>query len=344
MMAGSPAIRIATQGGGKAPDAAPASGRSGFPAAMVAATSGGPRPAPGGAAAAAGETAPAGRDAREAAEDPGIAAVLATLFPANPVAVTPPSGEGAGAESLELEDLSGLGEQGEDLLQTADGMADALAVQPEADLDAAAEAEDQLLRNLAKELSLAREGAGALRASVDARAPTGIDAPAGSAASHAATQLPALASTTTVAQATAAAAAEQAALRSPVGSPRWAEELGSRLVMMSTRGQNEGSLSLAPEHLGPLEVRISMNQQTANVWFGAHHPDTRAALAEALPRLREMLADAGLSLGQSGVSHEAPRQEHSQSASLHVDESVAGSVTPLAAAPRALSGLLDLYA
>jgi len=99
-----------------------------------------------------------------------------------------------------------------------------------------------------------------------------------------------------------------AAVKSHVGTPGWSEEVGSRLVMMSLRGQHEGSLSLSPEHLGPLEVRISVSQDRADVWFGAQHADTRAALADALPRLRELFAASGLSLGQAGVSHDMPRQ------------------------------------
>ena len=88
-----------------------------------------------------------------------------------------------------------------------------------------------------------------------------------------------------------------------------------------------------------------MNQQTANVWFGAHHADTRAALAEAMPRLREMLAEAGLSLGQSGVSQEAPRQQRAREDYVPAGETVNGTAMPVApAAPRVLNGLLDLYA
>ena len=56
------------------------------------------------------------------------------------------------------------------------------------------------------------------------------------------------------------------------------------------------SLRLWPEHLGPLEVRITMNDDQASVWFGAAHADTRAAIENALPRLRELFASQGLSL------------------------------------------------
>src|SRR5690606_31118744 len=123
-------------------------------------------------------------------------------------------------------------------------------------------------------------------------------------------------------------------LRAAVGTPQWADELGSRLVMMSTRGQHEGSLTLSPEHLGPLEVRISVQQTNAQVWFGAQHADTRAALAEALPRLREMFAEAGLSLGQAGVSQEAPRR---QADPLAADASFRGDAELAAPEPAAVT-------
>lgn len=144
------------------------------------------------------------------------------------------------------------------------------------------------------------------------------------------------------------AAGSEHVLRSAVGTPRWAEEMGNHLVLMSARGQQEGSLTLTPEHLGPLEVRISVNQNTANVWFGAQHADTRAALAEALPRLREMFDQAGLSLGHAGVSQEAPRQERREArqefASLNGVDAPASEHEVPATVRRINRGLLDTYA
>lgn len=153
-------------------------------------------------------------------------------------------------------------------------------------------------------------------------------------------------SAVTIAPATSANSLEQA-LRSQVGSPRWADELGTRLVVMSARGQQEGSLTLSPEHLGPLEVRISVHQNTANVWFGAQHADTRAALTDALPRLRELFGDAGLSLGHAGVSEEAPRQSAAANpAHPQADDPAETALArPAPVSVRQLaSRLLDLYA
>src|SRR5690606_20688457 len=98
---------------------------------------------------------------------------------------------------------------------------------------------------------------------------------------------------------------------------------------------------------GPLEVRISMNQNTAHIWFGAQHADTRAVLAETLPRLREMFAEAGLSLGHAGVSQEAPGQDAGRTLPLQrrLDEQLATQATTAPTeVSRPLSGLLDLYA
>ncbi|MET0282462.1 MAG: flagellar hook-length control protein FliK, partial [Steroidobacteraceae bacterium] len=145
----------------------------------------------------------------------------------------------------------------------------------------------------------------------------------------------------------AAAPGVQQAVHSAVGSPRWANEVGNHLVMMSARGQQEGSLSLSPDHLGPLEVRISVSQNTANVWFGAQHADTRAALTEALPRLRELFADAGLALGHAGVSQQAPRQQqhaHQPSAVGSVDAAGPARDAQPAAVHRLTRGLVDTYA
>jgi flagellar hook-length control protein FliK len=144
-----------------------------------------------------------------------------------------------------------------------------------------------------------------------------------------------------------AAAPLRAAIREPVGSPRWAEGISSRLVLMSVRGQQEGSLTLTPEHLGPLEVQISVNKDTANVWFGAQHAETRAALTDAMPRLRELLAASGLSLGQSGVSEQAPRRATPEASGR------AAGATPELSAPAEVAapawrplraGLVDTYA
>jgi flagellar hook-length control protein FliK len=117
----------------------------------------------------------------------------------------------------------------------------------------------------------------------------------------------------------------------PVGTAAWANEIGSRMTMMVDQGKHTASLRLSPEHLGPLEIRISMKDDQASVWFGATHADTRAAIENALPRLRELFAAQGLSLADANVSREPPRQQPNPAAQsstaggLSTDEGVAAT-------------------
>jgi flagellar hook-length control protein FliK len=101
--------------------------------------------------------------------------------------------------------------------------------------------------------------------------------------------------------------AARAPVATPVGAAGWGDELAQRLNMLIDRGDQSATLRLSPEHLGPLEVRISVRESEANVWFGAAHAETRSALEASLPRLRELLAGSGLALTQSGVSQRDPR-------------------------------------
>lgn len=137
-----------------------------------------------------------------------------------------------------------------------------------------------------------------------------------------------------------------AELRSPVGSAAWNDELGGQLTWMTHQGIESGSLKLSPEHLGPVEVKISVQNGAASVWFGANQPDTRAALEQALPRLREMFASQGLTLTDSGVSRESPRNPSKSTAPQGISAvaAVGGPDSAGSAAVRMSLGLVDTYA
>lgn len=134
-------------------------------------------------------------------------------------------------------------------------------------------------------------------------------------------------------------------VQTPVGNAQWADEIGSRMTMMVEQGKHTASLRLSPEHLGPLEVRITMNGDQASVQFGAAHVDTRNAIENALPRLREMFAATGLSLSDANVSREPPRQQQqstpqgSSPGGIGSDEG--GTAVSVA---QVRLGLLDAYA
>jgi flagellar hook-length control protein FliK len=145
--------------------------------------------------------------------------------------------------------------------------------------------------------------------------------------------------------------ANPAELRSRVGTSDWNEELGAHLTWMTQKGLETGSLRVSPEHLGPVEVNISVQNGAASVWFAANHADTRAALEQALPQLREMFANQGMNLADSGVSRQSLAEQGSQdrarsgaSQTVSGVSAVAGTDGASATASRLNLGLVDLYA
>lgn len=87
----------------------------------------------------------------------------------------------------------------------------------------------------------------------------------------------------------------------PVQDPAWETALSERVVMMSRDRRQSAELRLSPADLGPLRVQLSVEDGKADVSFHVQHGVTREAIEQALPRLREMLADNGLQLGRCDV-------------------------------------------
>ncbi len=138
-------------------------------------------------------------------------------------------------------------------------------------------------------------------------------------------------------------------VKTPVGSGAWADELGTKITWAAHQGIESASLQLSPAHLGPVEVKISVQDGGTSVWFGAAQADTRAALEQALPRLREMFSTQGMNLTDAGVSREPPKQQAKQQGvqGIQAVSGVSGAGTDdasAAAAIRVRLGLLDTYA
>ena len=91
-------------------------------------------------------------------------------------------------------------------------------------------------------------------------------------------------------------------LTPPVGSPAWDQALGQKVVWMVAGEQQTASLTLNPPDLGPLQVVLNVSNSQANATFTAAQPEVRQALEAALPKLRDMLGEAGIQLGQATVS------------------------------------------
>ena len=94
-----------------------------------------------------------------------------------------------------------------------------------------------------------------------------------------------------------------------VGNDNWNQALGQRMVWMAAGAEQTASLTLNPPDLGPMQVVLHVSNGQADASFFAAQPEVRQALEAALPKLREMLSDAGVTLGQANVSAGQPQQQ-----------------------------------
>lgn len=115
----------------------------------------------------------------------------------------------------------------------------------------------------------------------------------------------------TIASSQQAAMAGQAVQRltPAVGSPGWDQAVGQKLVWMTSGGMQSASLTLNPPDLGPLQVVLRVSNQQADATFITAQPEVRQALEAAMPRLREMMDQAGIQLGQATVDTGTPNQQ-----------------------------------
>ena len=101
-------------------------------------------------------------------------------------------------------------------------------------------------------------------------------------------------------------------LTPPVGSSAWDQALGQKIVWMVGGLQQTASLTLNPPDLGPLQVVLHVTNEQTNATFIAAQPEVRQAIEAALPKLREMMSDAGIQLGQTSVNAGSGNQGGSQ--------------------------------
>ncbi|MBI5462681.1 MAG: flagellar hook-length control protein FliK [Gammaproteobacteria bacterium] len=134
---------------------------------------------------------------------------------------------------------------------------------------------------------------------------------------HAATQgVPNLLPPDAAATAATRSALPTATLETPLRQPGWDQALGERMMWVVNNKFQGVELKLNPAHLGPIEVRVQMHNDQAQVSFVAQHAPVREALEAALPRLREMFGANGFNLGDVNVSQHsfAEQQRHAQTA------------------------------
>ena len=108
------------------------------------------------------------------------------------------------------------------------------------------------------------------------------------------------------------------------GQRAWAEEIGNRVMWMLGRAESRAELILTPPHLGKVEVSIQLNGDQSTAQFLASTQAAREALEQAMPRLRELLAQAGISLGEASVNTSAEGRANGEESAHRAGQHASG--------------------
>lgn len=158
-----------------------------------------------------------------------------------------------------------------------------------------------------------------------------------------------LAATSTAAPATGTYSIAHSAINAPVGTAAFADELSQRVVMFAGQKLQRADIAVTPADLGPIAVSIEVRGQEATLAFAAASAATRAAIEDALPRLRDMLSAQGLQLAGTHVGGEPRRDAYrpargdtSGSGARRSNDGVAAVATTDGSAVRRRVNLIDI--
>ncbi len=132
----------------------------------------------------------------------------------------------------------------------------------------------------------------------------------------------------------------------PVGNEaRLPSALAERLHWMIDQNLGEARIKLNPPQLGAIDIKITMADDQTFVQFTASQAGARDIIESALPRLRDLLGSAGLSLGGATVGGETTNREQSEvrwSATPELEP--LDIIEPVVRTPHLADGRIDIFA
>lgn len=82
-----------------------------------------------------------------------------------------------------------------------------------------------------------------------------------------------------------------------------AKLLQERVSSMLSINNKEAEIRLDPPEMGSMQIRIRSDAEQAQINFVVQNQQAKEALEQSLPKLREMLAQQGIELGESSISY-----------------------------------------
>ena len=139
-------------------------------------------------------------------------------------------------------------------------------------------------------------------------------------------------------------------LKAHPASPVWREAFSAQVSVLIGERVQSAEKRVNPPELGPVEIRIFTVDQHTSIVFTAAHEETRRAIEDALPRLREVLQESGVNLDSTTVNRErssgdSHREGHGNAgrAASETDDKAEDPQANMAS-PRRSEGLIDTFA
>ena len=133
----------------------------------------------------------------------------------------------------------------------------------------------------------------------------------------------------------------------PVAEPEWSQGFNQQIIWLGQQKINSAQIKLNPQEFGPLEVNIHMLKDEATLKITTHTLQIRDLVEQALPRLREMMAEQGVNLAQVNIDSHEHKEQTPHSEVERDDQSAAQLITEEVAETlqvRKHSGLVDYFA
>lgn len=93
-----------------------------------------------------------------------------------------------------------------------------------------------------------------------------------------------------------------AAIATPLHAAAFPAHFAAEVAMLGAAGIERAEIQLQPPDLGPVRIELTLSGESTRVAFSAVQPETRQAIEQSLPILKDLLAERGLTLGDTSVS------------------------------------------
>ncbi len=95
----------------------------------------------------------------------------------------------------------------------------------------------------------------------------------------------------------------------PMSQSAWGEQVSDKVVWLANQKIQFAEIHINPQELGPVEVKINMQNEQTAITFTSPHQGVRDLLEMNVNRLREMMSENGVDLTHVDVSDQSSQHE-----------------------------------